>query len=172
MMLRRLLALSALLAGVANSGGTASGASAVPFNIPTIVSLTGSGAALGSAEAASLHLLEDNLNRSGGVRGRPIAFTVQDDQSNPQVALQLASAVIAMHPPIMIATSLVAGCNAILPLLANGPVTYCLSPGMYPPKDSYMFAYGGCPVAATTPSIASGTRASLDFEPQKGLHLR
>ena len=32
-------------------------------------------------------------------------------------------------------------------------------------------AIGGCPVAATTPSIASGTRASLDFESQIVLHL-
>jgi len=35
------------------------------------------------------------VDQNGGVRGRPIAFAVQDDQSSPQVALQLASATIA-----------------------------------------------------------------------------
>jgi branched-chain amino acid transport system substrate-binding protein len=138
----RRLAACAALAGVALGAGSVRAATPAPFEIPVIVSLTGSGAALGSAEAQSLRLLAESVNRSGGVRGRPIAFTVQDDQSSPQVAVQLANGVIAQHPPIVVATTLVSGCSAVLPLLANGPVTYCLSPGMYPPKDSYMFAYG------------------------------
>jgi len=107
-----------------------------------IVSLTGSGSALGTAEGEALRLLAQLVDRNGGVRGRQIAFAIGDDQSSPQVALQLASATIAEHPALMIATTLVAGCNAILPLIANGPVTYCLSAGMDAPRDSYMFAYG------------------------------
>jgi branched-chain amino acid transport system substrate-binding protein len=133
--------LALVLAALVLCGG-ASAAAAAPFEVPAILSLTGSGSALATAEAEGLHLLADAVNKSGGVRGRPIAFTIQDDQSSPQIALQLASTILAKHPPIVIATTLVAGCSAILPLVTNGPVTYCLSSGMYPPKDSYMFAYG------------------------------
>jgi branched-chain amino acid transport system substrate-binding protein len=141
-MLKRLLALSAVLAALASVVGAGSAAPAAPFEIPTIISLTGSGAALGRDEAESIRLLEASVNKSGGVRGRPIAFTIQDDQSSAQVALQLANAIFAKHPPIVIGTTLVSGCSAMLPLIANGPVVYCLSAGMYPPKDSFMFAYG------------------------------
>lgn len=136
-------AAAVLVATVAFAGGPIRAADPA-FAIPVILSLTGSASSLGSDEAEGLRLLADSVNKSGGVRGRPIAFEVQDDQSSAQVALQLASAIIAkQHPSIIIATTLVAGCSAILPLVvANGPVTYCLSAGMYPPKGSYMFAQG------------------------------
>ncbi len=133
----RSLCLVLLLAACASAASAQT-----PYEINAVLSLTGSGAAIGTAEAESLHLLETNVNKSGGVRGRPVAFVIQDDHSSPQIALQLATAILAKKPPIIIGTTLVAGCSAILPVIANGPVVYCLSAGMYPPKDSYMFSYG------------------------------
>jgi branched-chain amino acid transport system substrate-binding protein len=89
-----------------------------------------------------MRALEERVNKVGGVAGRPVKFIVQDDQSSPQVALQLFNALLPQKPSIVLGPSLVAGCSAIAPLLANGPVVYCLSTGMYPPKGSYMFSYG------------------------------
>jgi len=40
---------------------------------------------------------------------------------------------------VMIGSSIVAMCNAMAPLMQNGPVMYCLSPGIHPAKGSYVF---------------------------------
>jgi branched-chain amino acid transport system substrate-binding protein len=113
------------------------------FTIPVILSLTGSATASGTEEATALQLLADSVNKSGGVRGRQIAFEIHDDQSNAPVAVQLMSAIVAKNPPIVLGPTLTGGCNAVLALVqAHGPLTYCLSSGVYPPKGSYMFTQG------------------------------
>jgi branched-chain amino acid transport system substrate-binding protein len=61
-----------------------------------------------------------------------------DDQSNPQVGVQLASEVIARKPAVIIGSSLVATCRAMAPLMKDGPVDYCLSPGIHP-DEGYVF---------------------------------
>ena len=66
-----------------------------PYEINVIIPLTGLGAFLGTNEATALSLVEKNVNAAGGVRGRQIHFAVQDDQSNPQVAVQLLNGIIA-----------------------------------------------------------------------------
>jgi branched-chain amino acid transport system substrate-binding protein len=116
------------------------GPAAEPFAINAILPLTGAGAFLGKAEADTLALVTDVVNRSGGVRGRPIRFAIQDDQSNPQVAVQLASALIASNVPVIIGPALAGMCNAVAPLAKDGPVVYCLSPGIRPAAGGYVFS--------------------------------
>lgn len=111
-----------------------------PYEINVIVPLTGIGAFLGKNEAAALAIVEKNVNASGGVRGRPVKFVIEDDQSNPQVAVQLLGGVIAKHAPIVLGSTLAAMCGAMLPLVKDGPVDYCFSSAIYPPKGSYMFS--------------------------------
>jgi branched-chain amino acid transport system substrate-binding protein len=65
-----------------------------PFDINVITPLTGFGAFLGKSENLSLGVAEEILNKSGGINGRPVHFAVQDDQTNPQVAVQLLSGVL------------------------------------------------------------------------------
>lgn len=110
------------------------------YDIHVVQPLTGGGSFLGKAEQQSLQLAEKTANASGGIGGKPLKFIFHDDQSNPQVAVQLANEVIAAKPAVMIGSSLVAMCNAISPLMqANGPVQYCLSPGIHPKDGSYTF---------------------------------
>jgi len=111
-----------------------------PLEIDAILPLTGQGAFIGKAEQQSLGVLEAMINTSGGIKGRAIKFAVVDDTSNPQVALQLASQIIAKHATVIIGPGLTANCSAVLPLLANGPFDYCLAPGIHPPAGSYMFS--------------------------------
>jgi branched-chain amino acid transport system substrate-binding protein len=69
-----------------------------------------------------------------------VHFTFLDDQTNPQVTVQLANSLIAKKVPVVLGSSLSGMCRAIAPLFAaNGPVNYCLSPAIYPQKDSYVF---------------------------------
>jgi branched-chain amino acid transport system substrate-binding protein len=113
-----------------------------PIEIPAILSLTGPAAFLGKNELSALQLVEDQVNTQGGIAGRPLHFAVQDDQTNAQTAVQLANGLIAKGTPVMIGPTLTASCGAIAPLLKNGPVDYCLSPGMHPDKDSWIYSWG------------------------------
>jgi branched-chain amino acid transport system substrate-binding protein len=112
---------------------------AEPFVVNAILPLSGGGSFLGNAEQRSLELAAALANRDGGINGRPLQFVFHDDQSSPQTAVQLATGIIAQHPPLVIGPSIVAMCNATAPLVRNGPVQYCLSPGIHPPAGSYTF---------------------------------
>jgi branched-chain amino acid transport system substrate-binding protein len=109
------------------------------YDINVVMPLTGGGSFLANAERQSLQLAETLANRTGGIHGKPLRFLFHDDQSSPQISVQLASAIIAEKPAVMLGSSLVAMCRAIGPLMQGGPVAYCFSPGIHPSKGSYQF---------------------------------
>jgi branched-chain amino acid transport system substrate-binding protein len=80
------------------------------------------------------------VNKSGGIRGRQIHFTIQDDQSVAQNTVQLLNASVARKTAVILGSATVSACGAMAPLVANGPVVYCFSPGIHPPAGSYMFS--------------------------------
>jgi len=110
-----------------------------PFNIDVVLPLTGGAAFLGKAEQISLQQAEKLLAKGDGIGGRPIKFVFHDDQSNPQTAVQLANQIVAAKPAVVLGSAVVAMCNAMAPLMKNGPVLYCFSPGVYPVKGAFMF---------------------------------
>jgi branched-chain amino acid transport system substrate-binding protein len=124
-----LIAIGIAVAAVAGAPARA----AEPFDINVILPLTGGGSFAGKGQEVNLNALADIVNQDGGIAGRPIRFVYYDDQTSPQVAVQLANQVLAKHPAMFLGSSLVAMCNAIAPLTAAGPVMYCLSPGLHPP---------------------------------------
>lgn len=135
MTLRTLMACALAAAGL-----SAPAVAAETYALPVILPLTGSVAFLGQGERTTLQLVEAAVNAAGGITGQPLEFAYKDDQSNPQVSVQLATEMIAAKPAIMLGSSLVASCRAMAPLVENGgPVTYCLSPGIHPAKGSYTF---------------------------------
>jgi branched-chain amino acid transport system substrate-binding protein len=132
------LTLCALLVG-----GTVQSAAAAaePYEINVILAMTGGAAFLGRQESQSLLLLADVVNKKGGIAGRPLKFNIADDQSSPQVSVQLMQALIARKVPVVIGSSLLAPCAASAPLIEKaGPVVYCLSPGIEPKPNGYMFS--------------------------------
>lgn len=118
----------------------ASGARAEEYAIDTILSLTGNGAFLAGGQKKVLELQAENANEHGGVGGKSVRFVFHDDQSSPQVAVQLLNEIMATHPAVVVGSSLVAMCSAMVPLLSHGPVLYCLSPGYHPPPGSFAFS--------------------------------
>jgi branched-chain amino acid transport system substrate-binding protein len=108
------------------------------YEINVVLPLTGGGSFLGKAEQQGLQLAETFVNRDGGIQGRKVKFVFHDDQSRPQTAVQLASQIVASHPAVVIGSAIVAMCNAMAPLMKNGPVMYCLSPGIHPEKGDYV----------------------------------
>ena len=111
-----------------------------PYNVYAIISLTGPGSFIGRGEAVTLAAVERLANNTGGIRGRPIHFVIQDDESSASNAVQLLSQIQAKHVPVFIGPAFGATCVATLPLLANGPVGYCLSNVIHPPAGSYAFS--------------------------------
>jgi branched-chain amino acid transport system substrate-binding protein len=111
-----------------------------PFVIPSINSMTGSGAFIGKESEETLKRLETVVNRSGGVRGRPIHFEIFDDQSKPQVAVQLLNQIMAGGSQIVLGPSTTNACLALVPFVQTKIVQWCQSPGLDPVKGSYSFA--------------------------------
>lgn len=123
-----------------------------PFTMDVILPLTGSGAFVGAADKQIFDAFEKYANDNGGLRGQPIHFDIHDDQSNPQVGVQLAADVIARHKAILFGSGVAATCAAISTLVkASGPLQYCLSPGITPETGSFTFATG-----SSLDSIARG----------------
>jgi len=117
-----------------------SASAADPYEIHVILPMTGGGSFVGKGQQDSLQALEANVNKGGGIQGRPLHFVFHDDQTSPQVAVQLANGIVAQHPAVLLGSSLVAMCNAMAPLLKSGPVMYCLSPGFHPAAGTYAFS--------------------------------
>lgn len=137
--LRAALALvtAALLAG---TPGTRAVAQPAPYTIDAVMELTGSNAFIGSVYSASLRTLEAYVNSHGGINGTPLKINFLDDQSNPQIAVQLASQVIAKNPAVFFGGAQTASCAAVAPLAKTGPLDFCISPGYFPEPNGYVFA--------------------------------
>jgi branched-chain amino acid transport system substrate-binding protein len=116
-------------------------AAAEPYEINVILSLTGGAAFLGKQEQQALDILSGVVNKQGGIAGRPVKFAISDDQSSPQVAVQLMQGIVAKKAPVVLGASLLGPCAAMNPLAEQaGPVIYCLSPGIEPKPNGYLFS--------------------------------
>ena len=117
-------------------------ARAQDVTIHVIEPMSGNAAFVGKTHSDALRVLEAAVNKDGGIRGRPLKLVIHDDQTSPQVAVQITNEIMADKPAVMLGSSIVAMCSAELPLLRNGPFDYCFSPGMHPQPGSYMFSIG------------------------------
>jgi len=120
-----------------------SAAQPAPYEINVILPLTGGAAFVGQSNLETLRIAEKTVNAEGGIHGRPVRFTVLDDQSNPTIDVQLTAGLIAKHVNAIIQGGLAASCRATVPLVsANGPVMYCTSPSYTPQLAGYVFVSG------------------------------
>src|SRR5689334_560864 len=93
------IALAAAFAASA-AGAPQARAADDTYDLNVIIPLTGGGAFLGKAEQESLNVAEKTLNAAGGIHGKKIRLVFHDDQSTPQVAVQLTNQVVATHPAV------------------------------------------------------------------------
>lgn len=136
--MKRLAALAAAVAVLLLGAPRATAAE--PYDIYAILSLTGPLALLGGDQQTSLQIISDLVNKSGGINGQPIRFVIQDDQSQPATAVQLANSIIAKNVPVILGPTYVASCLSIAPLVRSGPVMYCFAPAIHPPAGSFTFS--------------------------------
>lgn len=110
------------------------------LEIPAVLPITGGAAFLGKAESNALKAAEETINRAGGIKGRPVRFAIYDDQTNPQVAVQLMTAALAKKPSIVFDGGPATTCRATMALISNGPLMYCFTPSIVPTAGSYVFS--------------------------------
>ncbi len=114
-----------------------------PITINVITPVTGSAAFLGKSYAETFRALTIALNHTGGIAGRPVAFTITDSQTSPQNGLQIVNGLIADKVAVFIDGGPSTVCSASMPIVAaSGPVDYCLSPIIRPAAGSYVFSSG------------------------------
>ncbi|HXQ53534.1 MAG TPA: ABC transporter substrate-binding protein [Stellaceae bacterium] len=129
----------ALAAALAVPPLAAPASAATPYVIDVVMPLTGGAAFLGKGEQQSMQLAEKVVNGSGGIKGDPLQLVFHDDESNPQTSVQLTTGLLAKKPAVLLGSSLVASCRAMAPLMNDGPVEYCFSPGIHP-DPGYVFS--------------------------------
>ena len=139
-------ALVAALSSAALAAGT--------YDLNVVLPLTGSAAFVGQGEKDSLLALQDQINATGGIADGKLNFIFHDDQTQPQLAVQLATQIVGSQPAVVMGSSLVAMCLAMAPLVENGPLQYCLSPGIHPKGGSYVFSTS----SSSTDQIAAVVR--------------
>jgi branched-chain amino acid transport system substrate-binding protein len=131
---------AALLAVAAFSAPGTTARAAGPYEINVVLPLTGGASFVGDGQKDTLDALAAYVNETGGIQGRDLQFVYRDDQTSPQVAVQLTTAVLPSHPAVIMGSSLVGMCLAMAPLMKDGPVHYCLSPAIHPKPGGYTFS--------------------------------
>ncbi len=136
----RLGALGALAFAVAAGlGATPGRAAGDAVSLDVVLPLTGGGAFLGDTQKAIIEETAKAINQDGGIHGAPVQFVFHDDQSSPQVAVQLTTEAVARHPPVVFGSTISGLCNAMSPLMRDGPVQWCFSPSIRPAPGGYIF---------------------------------
>jgi branched-chain amino acid transport system substrate-binding protein len=147
-MTRWAAALATAVVAISACGGSSSGggggpkeASGSPYTIGVVVSLTGTASQLGIGEKNAAVLAADQITKAGGINGHKLVVDVRDDLTTPAQSLQAARDLLQGKVVALIGPTVVADCNAVIPLVeTSGPIQYCLSPGISPKDDTYVWS--------------------------------
>jgi branched-chain amino acid transport system substrate-binding protein len=126
---------SAFAAGPDCGMTTGKAATGTPIEIGAIV--TASGAADLSTGAKGAKAYFDCVNANGGIKGRPIAYTIDDDQTRPDKAAEIAKKLVEDKKAVaLIGSSSLVDCIAtsqlyeqagIISLMAGGVAPQCFN---------------------------------------------
>ncbi len=138
--IRSLVGIAGALAFAAAIGVASAARAEEQLELYALLPITGPLAFFGQSVSASLGAVSQTVNNSGGVAGRPIHFTVLDDQANPQVAVQLVAPLVAKGIPIIFDGGPASTCRATTALVKTDAVIFCLSAAFTPSPGTYSFS--------------------------------
>ncbi|MBE0603740.1 MAG: ABC transporter substrate-binding protein, partial [Deltaproteobacteria bacterium] len=96
---------------------------AEPIRIGAIFSVTGPASFLGEPERNTVKMLEEDINRSGGVLGRPVEFIVYDDETDATKAVTAVDRLIKKDRVVaVIGPSTSGNTLAIMPKIEEGKI--------------------------------------------------
>jgi len=158
MQLTRALLVAVLATFVFATPSGAARAQVEPYDISAVLPLTGGASFTNIQIKASMMVLQDIVNKTGGIKGRPLHFTFFDDGGNPATAVSLTAQIIAKHPAVLMGPTLVSTCRATAQLTLKGPVEWCFSPGVPITPNGYLFGS----LVATHENLATTIRYLRD----------
>jgi ABC-type branched-subunit amino acid transport system substrate-binding protein len=92
-------------------------AQGAPFKLGVLTPLTGAGGNDGPRMLKAMEAVRQEVNRAGGVLGRPVEFVVEDDQTNPEAAVRAARKLIEVDKvPLIMGTWASAVTSAVAPV--------------------------------------------------------
>jgi branched-chain amino acid transport system substrate-binding protein len=114
---------------------------AEPIKIGAVLSITGRGGFLGQPEKEAITVVVEDLNRKGGLFGRPVEVFFEDDQSNPTNSAIAATKLIRdKKVSAIIGGSLVVSAMAIIPIAEREEVPQILPVPVTTPVKKWVFS--------------------------------
>lgn len=113
---------------------------AEPIKIGVVLSITGRGGFLGTPEKEAITVVTEEVNRKGGLFGRPVELYFEDDQSNPTNSAIAATKLIRdKKVSCLIGSSLVVGTMAIVPICEQEEVSQIAPAPITIPLKKWVF---------------------------------
>jgi branched-chain amino acid transport system substrate-binding protein len=113
---------------------------AEPIKIGVVLSITGWGGFIGTPEKEAMVAVTDDVNRKGGVRGRPIELLIEDDKSNPTTAVIATTKLVKDQKVCMVLGPAISDSGmAMIPILEKEEVPFPVSGPVNTPYKKWVF---------------------------------
>jgi len=132
-----------LLAGCGAKGSSTTG----DIKIGVVLPLTGQVSSFGKSGQNGIKLLEDQVNKAGGINGRKIKFLFEDDEGKPDTATTVGTKLISNDNVVAIVGPLTSGsCIALGPIATQSKVPMITGSGTNPDvtKKGGEYVYRAC----------------------------
>lgn len=145
--------IAAMLVPTVSKAAPASGE---PIRIGTIFSMTGWAGFIGTPQKEIFTALIEDINAKGGIKGRPLEYYFEDDQSIPTNAVIAATKLIKDRKVIaMVGTSTTDSAAAIVPTCEQEKTPFINSGPGFIPWKKWVFSTG--------PGDVRGAKHVIDF---------
>ncbi|MCB2294413.1 ABC transporter substrate-binding protein [Clostridium algoriphilum] len=132
-----------LLAGCGAKGSSTTG----DIKIGVVLPLTGQVSSFGKSGQNGIKLLEDQVNKAGGINGRKIKFIFEDDEGKPDTATTVGTKLISNDNVVALVGPLTSGsCIALGPIATQSKVPMITGSGTNPDvtKKGGEYVYRAC----------------------------
>lgn len=153
---RRAAAVAALLVAILLSAGAGPAGAADPIKIGFGMGLTGGLASQGKAAVLSMQLWKDDVNKKGGLLGRPVELVYYDDQSKPSTVPGIYTKLLDVDKVHFVVSGY--GTNLIAPAMPFVIERKLVFPGLFGLANNEKFNYQGY-----FQIMPAGPRPALDW---------
>jgi len=132
-----------LLVGCSNNGGS----STQTVKIGVIGPLTGAASTYGQSVKNAVDLIQEEVNSSGGINGKNIEFIFEDDQADPNSAIQAFNKLVNNDKVVSILGAVTSGSTlAVAPMATNQKVPLITPTGTEPTitEKGGIYTFRGC----------------------------
>jgi branched-chain amino acid transport system substrate-binding protein len=137
-----------------SDGDSVGGSSEKTLNLGVFTDTTGALAGIGAAHTVAYKMAMDDVNKAGGVLGKPMSITFVDSESDPKAGITKVRQLLEQKIDVLIGGIYSSTRDAVVPLLARQDSVY-LYPMTYEGGacDDHMFVTGAVPVQNLIPAV-------------------